>query len=155
MVQIPCLGILLVSHVNQVIQHLFLSYYFLAEFPSGAWVPTKPANFAWASKIGPGGLSASSPSGEREDACGLRRWWLVFHVNQVIQPLFLSYYFLAEFPPGAWVPTMPANFAWASKIGPGGLSASSRSGEWEDACSLCRWWLVFHVNQVIQPLFLC
>ena len=36
-----------------------------------------------------GGLSASSPSGEREDACGLRRWWLVFHVNQVIQPLFL------------------------------------------------------------------
>ena len=54
MVQIPCLGILLVSHVNQVIQPLFLSYYFLAEFPSGAWVPTKPANFAWASKIGPG-----------------------------------------------------------------------------------------------------
>ena len=57
MVQIPCLGILLVSHVNQVIQHLFLSYYFLAEFPSGAWVPTKPTNFAWASKIGPGGAS--------------------------------------------------------------------------------------------------
>ena len=54
MVQIPCLGILLVSHVNQVIQPLFLSYYFLAKFPSGAWVPTKPANFAWASKIGPG-----------------------------------------------------------------------------------------------------
>ena len=54
MVQIPCLGILLVSHVNQVIQPLSLSYYFLAEFPSGAWVPTKPANFAWASKIGPG-----------------------------------------------------------------------------------------------------
>ena len=26
----------------------------LAEFPSGAWVLTKPANFAWASKIGPG-----------------------------------------------------------------------------------------------------
>ena len=40
MVQIPCLGILLVSHVNQVILPLFLSYYFLAEFPSGAWVPT-------------------------------------------------------------------------------------------------------------------
>ena len=78
MVQIPCLGILLVSHVNQVIQPLFLSYYFLAEFPSGAWVPTKPINFSWASKIGPGRgvrvLSASSPSGEREDACGLRRW---------------------------------------------------------------------------------
>ena len=37
----------------------------------------------------PGGLSASSPSGEQEDTCGLRRWWLVFHVNQVIQPLFL------------------------------------------------------------------
>ena len=50
-VQIPCLGILLVSHVNQVIQPLSLSYYFLAEFPSGAWVPTKPVNFAWASKI--------------------------------------------------------------------------------------------------------
>ena len=26
----------------------------LAEFLSGAWVLTKPANFAWASKIGPG-----------------------------------------------------------------------------------------------------
>ena len=74
MVQIPYLGILMVSHVNQVIQPLSLSYYFLAEFPSGAWVPTKPANFAWVSKIGPGRLSASSPSGEREDACGLRRW---------------------------------------------------------------------------------
>ena len=57
MVQIPCLGILLVSHINQVIQPLFLSYYFLAEFPSGAWVPTKPANFAWASKIGQWGAS--------------------------------------------------------------------------------------------------
>ena len=77
MVQIPCLGIVLVSHVNQVIQPLLLSYYFLAEFPSGAWVPTKHANFAWASKIGPGAggcLSASSPSGEQEDTCGLRRW---------------------------------------------------------------------------------
>ena len=74
MVKIPCLGIVLVSHVNQVIQPLFLSYYFLAKFPYGAWVPTKPINFAWASKIRPGGLSASSPSGEREDACGLSRW---------------------------------------------------------------------------------
>ena len=75
MVQIPCLGIILVAHIKQVIQPLFLSYYFLAEFPSGAWVPTKPINFAWASKIGlGGGLSASSPSGEQEDACGLCRW---------------------------------------------------------------------------------
>ena len=47
---------------------------FLAEFPSGAWVLTKPANFAWASKLGPGGLSASSPLGEWKDSCGLRRW---------------------------------------------------------------------------------
>ena len=37
-----------------------------------------------------GGLSASSPSGEQKDACGLRRWWLVFHVNQVIQSPFLQ-----------------------------------------------------------------
>ena len=42
-----------------------------------------------------GGLSVSSPSRERKDSCGLRRWCkllgisLVFHVNQVIQPLFL------------------------------------------------------------------
>ena len=36
-----------------------------------------------------GGLSASSPSGKWKDTCGLRRWWLVFQVNQVIQPLFL------------------------------------------------------------------
>ena len=57
MVQIPCLGIILVAHIKQVIQPLFLSYYFLAEFPSGAWVPTKPANFAWAAKIGPGRAS--------------------------------------------------------------------------------------------------
>ena len=54
MVQIPCLGILLVSQVNQVIQPLFLYYYFLAELPSGTWVLTKPTNFAWASKIRPG-----------------------------------------------------------------------------------------------------
>ena len=40
MVQIPSLGILLVSHINQVVQPLFLSYCFLAEFPFGAWVPT-------------------------------------------------------------------------------------------------------------------
>ena len=32
----------------------FLFSVFLAEFPSGAWVFTKPANFAWASEIGPG-----------------------------------------------------------------------------------------------------
>ena len=63
MVQIPCLGILLVSHVNQVIQPPFLSYHFLAKFPSGAWVATKPINFAWASKIRQGCLSSSSPSG--------------------------------------------------------------------------------------------
>ena len=37
----------------------------------------------------------------------------------------------------------------------GDLSASSPSEEQEDACGLCRWSLVFHVNQVIQPLFLC
>ena len=68
MVQIPCLGIVLVSHVNQVIQPLLLSYYFLAEFPSGAWVPTKPINFAWASKIGPGwGGGASVPPLLREN----------------------------------------------------------------------------------------
>ena len=36
-----------------------------------------------------GGLSASSPSEEQKDACGLCRWWLVFHVNQIIQPPFL------------------------------------------------------------------
>ena len=42
-----------------------------------------------------GGLSVSSPSREREDACGLHRWRkflalesLAFHVNQAIQPLF-------------------------------------------------------------------
>ena len=29
----------------------FLFSVFLAEFPSGAWILAKPANFAWASKI--------------------------------------------------------------------------------------------------------
>ena len=35
------------------------------------------------------GLSASSPSGEWKDACGLHGRWLVYHVNQVIQSPFL------------------------------------------------------------------
>ena len=156
MVQIPCLGILLVSHVNQVIQPPFFS-------PTIFWLnshlvhgyPPSLLILPGLLRLDQGGLNATSPSGEWEDACGLRRWWLVSHVNQVIQPLFLSYYFLAEFLSGGWVPTKPANFAWASKIGPGGLSASSSSGELEDACGLRRWWLVFHVNQVIQHLFLC
>ena len=39
-----------------------------------------------------GGLSASSPSGEWKDTYGLRRWWLVFHINQVIQPLLTHHY---------------------------------------------------------------
>ena len=32
----------------------FLFPIFLTEFSTGMWVLTKPANFAWASKIGPG-----------------------------------------------------------------------------------------------------
>ena len=43
----------------------------LAEFPSGARRPAKLTNFAWASKIRPG---FSSPTGERKDTCGLRKW---------------------------------------------------------------------------------
>ena len=39
-----------------------------------------------------GGLSVSSPSGEREDACGLRRWCYTLPWN-FIQPLFST-----EFP---------------------------------------------------------
>ena len=46
----------------------------LAESPSGTWRLVKPTNYAWASKIWPGGLSVSSPSGEQKDDCGLRRW---------------------------------------------------------------------------------
>ena len=46
----------------------------LAEFPSGAWVLTKPANFPGLLRLDWGGLSASFPSGKRNDACGLRRW---------------------------------------------------------------------------------
>ena len=44
-----------------------------------------------------GGLSASSPLGEWKDACGLRRWWLGFHVNQVfslLPPLILLLLYL-------------------------------------------------------------
>ena len=79
----------LVSHVNQVIQPRFLSYYFLAEFPSVHGYPPSLLILLGLLILDQGSLSASSPSGEQEDACGLRRWWLVFHVNQVIQPLFL------------------------------------------------------------------
>ena len=78
MVQIPCLGILLVSHVNQVIQPLFLSYYFLAEFPSGTWVPAKPTNFAWASKIRLGGASVPPlllENGKTPAACVGGDWY--------------------------------------------------------------------------------
>ena len=103
----------------------FLFSVFLAEFPSGAWVPSKSTYLPW----------FSSPR-EKEPKEGHLpifkwHWWpnvdganslswnfIDIPVNQVIQPLFLSYYFLAEFPSGAWVPTKPINFAWASKIGP-------------------------------------
>ena len=88
MVQIPCLGIVLVSHVNQVIQPLFLSYYFLAENLVHGYPPSLLI-LPGLLRSDLGGLSASSPLGEWEDACGLRRWRLVIHVNQVIQRLFL------------------------------------------------------------------
>ena len=46
----------------------------LAEFPSGAWRLVKPTNYAGLLRSDRGGLSVSSPSGELEDACSLRRW---------------------------------------------------------------------------------
>ena len=52
---------------------LILSFTFWLNFSSEAGKLVKPTNFAWASKIRRGGLSVSSPSGEWEDACGLRR----------------------------------------------------------------------------------
>ena len=75
----------------------FLFSVFLAEFPSGAWVLAKPANFALAFKFHVRG----SP---RQGTCPYSSgsWWpmyvvqasclealLVSHINQVIQPLFL------------------------------------------------------------------
>ena len=55
--------------------------------------PAMLTNFAWASKIWPGRLHVSSPSGEQKDACGLVQTsclevLLVSHINQVTQPLF-------------------------------------------------------------------
>ena len=44
-----------------------------------------------------GGLSASSLLGKWKDACGLRRWWLGFHVNQLFSlfsPLILLLHYL-------------------------------------------------------------
>ena len=124
----------------------FLLPVFLAEFPSGAWVPSKSTY-----------LPRFSSPREKEPKDGhlpifkWHRWASIDGANSLswnfigiprkpsYSAPFLSYYFLAEFPSGAWVPTKPINFAWASKIGWGDLSASSPSGEREDACSLCRW----------------
>ena len=151
-----------VSGKTDSLMSFFLLPVFLAEFPSGAWVPSKSTY-----------LPRFSSPREKEPKDGhlpifkWHRWASIDGANSLswnfigiprkpsYSAPFLSYYFLAEFPSGAWVPTKPINFAWASKIGWGDLSASSPSGEREDACGLCRWWLVSHVNQVIQPLFLC
>ena len=48
-----------------------VSFFLLqAEFPSGTWVLTKPANSAWASKIGPGRSQCLLSFGRME-----RRLW--------------------------------------------------------------------------------
>ena len=46
----------------------------LVESPSGAWNPPCLLILPGLLRSDRGGLSVSSPSGEREDACGLRRW---------------------------------------------------------------------------------
>ena len=43
-----------------------------------------------------GGLSASFPLGKWKDTCGLRRWWLGFHVNQLFS-LFSPLVFLLHY----------------------------------------------------------
>ena len=109
------------------------------------------------------GAQGGAPSDIQVAPVAQRRWckflvlefFLVSHVNQVIQPRFLSYYFLAEFPSVHGYPPSLLILPGLLRSDPGGLSASSPSGEWEDACDLRRWWLVFHVNQVIQSLLLC
>ena len=119
----------------------FLLPVFLAEFPSGAWVPSKSTY-----------LPRFSSPHEKEPEEGhllifrWHRWPNVDGANSLSwnfigiprkpsysAPFFLSYYFLAEFPSGAWVPTKPINFAWASKIRPGGpqcLLSFGRTGRY-------------------------
>ena len=46
----------------------------LAESPSGAWNPPCLLIVPGLLRSDRGGLSVSSPSGERKDACGLRKW---------------------------------------------------------------------------------
>ena len=46
----------------------------LAESPSGAWSPPSLLTLPGLLRSNRGGLSVSSPSGERKDACGLRKW---------------------------------------------------------------------------------
>ena len=46
----------------------------LAESPSGAWNPPCLLIMPGLLRSDRGGLSVSSPSGERKDACGLRKW---------------------------------------------------------------------------------
>ena len=46
----------------------------LAESPSGAWNPPCLLIMPGLLRSDRGGLSVSSPSGEREDACGLCKW---------------------------------------------------------------------------------
>ena len=75
----------------------FLFPVFLAEFPSGAWVLTKPANFALAFKIhvrgSPRRGTLCYSSGRRWPTCVVQasclEALLVSHIYQVIQPLFL------------------------------------------------------------------
>ena len=46
----------------------------LAEFPSGAWSPPSLLILPGLLRSNRGGLSVSSPSGERKDAFGLHKW---------------------------------------------------------------------------------
>ena len=78
----------------------FLLPVFLAEFPSGVWVPAMSTYLPW--------LTSPREKEPKEGHLPIFKWrrWpnvdgansclgilLVSHVNQVIQPLFLSYYF--------------------------------------------------------------
>ena len=55
----------------------------LVESPSGAWNPPSILILLGLLRSGRGGLSVSSPSGERKDVCGLRKW---------CKPLVLKFY---------------------------------------------------------------
>ena len=77
----------------------------LTESPSGVWSPQWLLTMPGLLRSDRGGLSVSSPSGERKDACGLRKWCKLLVLSFIGFPRkpsysasFLHWIFLLSYP---------------------------------------------------------